>query len=245
VRFSLDALIVVGDDQHEQFLDDNMPAILIYWGETIRNSVLELREDSADFWKRARAQFHEESAPRDYPVASDLGRHVIEHLVDRGFDISHSKRLPREHGEGHAFGFVHRRLMRDRIVPILPVVMNTYFPPNQPHPARCYQLGAAIADAVRGRASDERVGIVASGGLSHFTVNEELDHLVLEACREKNSEALTSIPVNLLTSGNSEIRNWITIAGAADRLDMGWSEYVACYRSPAGTGIGMAFAVWS
>jgi hypothetical protein len=31
----LDALIVVGDDQNEQYGEDNMPAILIYTGETI------------------------------------------------------------------------------------------------------------------------------------------------------------------------------------------------------------------
>ena len=35
----IDALIVIGDDQHEQFLDDNLPAILIYCGETIQNNV--------------------------------------------------------------------------------------------------------------------------------------------------------------------------------------------------------------
>ena len=33
----LDAVIVVGDDQHEQFLDDNLPAISVYRGETIEN----------------------------------------------------------------------------------------------------------------------------------------------------------------------------------------------------------------
>ena len=33
----LDSLIIIGDDHHEQFLDDNMRAILVYWGETIEN----------------------------------------------------------------------------------------------------------------------------------------------------------------------------------------------------------------
>ena len=35
-RRRLDALIVVGDDQEELFHHDNMPAIGIYYGETIR-----------------------------------------------------------------------------------------------------------------------------------------------------------------------------------------------------------------
>ena len=42
----LDSLIIIGDDQHEQFLDDNMPAILVYWGETIENNPLHMEEDA-------------------------------------------------------------------------------------------------------------------------------------------------------------------------------------------------------
>ena len=70
----LDALIVVGDDQHEQFFDDNMPSVLIYWGETILNNTLQLPDDAEGWWKRARSQYHEEAAPRDYPVSASLGR---------------------------------------------------------------------------------------------------------------------------------------------------------------------------
>lgn len=241
----LDTVVVVGDDQKEQFLEDNMPAILVYWGETIVNEVLQMSAESPEWWRRARSQYHEESAAHAYPVASALGLHTIEHLIAREFDVSHSKELPRARGEGHAFGFVHRRLMRDRGVPVLPVVLNTYFPPNQPTPKRCYALGTAIREAMESFPDDLRIGIVASGGLSHFTVNEELDRQVLEACRTKDRATLTSIPVNLLTSGTSEIRNWIVTAGAAEHLDLTWSDYVPCYRSLAGTGMGMGFAVWS
>jgi len=241
----LDAVIVVGDDQHEQFVEDNMPAILVYWGETIENNVLQLSADSPDWWKRARAQYHETDSVRAYPVARAPGLHVINHLVDHGFDVSQSTRLPRARGEGHAFGFVHRRLMDEAVVPILPIAMNTYFPPNQPTPSRCYALGAAIGDAVRAWPEDSRIGIVASGGLSHFTVNEALDRLVLDACRAKDKDSLTTIPANRLTSGSSEIRNWIAIAAAAGHLDVSWSDYVPCYRSLAGTGMGMGFAIWS
>ena len=50
---------------------------------------------------------------------------------------------------------------------------------------------------------------------------------------------------NKLNSGNSEIRNWITVAGACEHLNVNWQDYVPCYRSVAGTGCGMGFAVWS
>jgi len=240
----LDALIVVGDDQHEQFFDDNMPAILIYWGETIENNPLHMDEDAPQFWRKARSQFHEAEQARAYPVDARLGLHLIESLVGQGFDVSQGKRLAKEHGEGHAFGFVHRRMMNERIVPIVPVALNTYFPPNQPRPRRCYALGQAIRAAVKAAPGDARVGILASGGLSHFTVDEELDRGVLKACKDNDGAALAAIPVEKLNSGSSEIRNWITVAGAAGHLSQVWQEYIPCYRSAAGTGCGMGFALW-
>jgi 3-O-methylgallate 3,4-dioxygenase len=240
----LDALIIIGDDQNEQFFDDNMPAILIYWGDKIANNPLHMDEDAPQFWRTARSQYHATQS-RDYPVDSALGLHLIKELIGRGFDISQSKRLSKEHGEGHAFGFVHQRMMRDdAIIPIVPVALNTYFPPNQPRPRRCYELGQAIRAAVTSAKGSERVGILGSGGLSHFTVDEELDRAVLYACKRNDGEALSSIPVEKLNSGSSEIRNWITVAGAASHLKTAWQEYIPCYRSAAGTGCGMGFAVW-
>lgn len=240
----LDALIIIGDDQHEQFFDDNLPAILVYWGDKIENNPLHMDEDAPEFWRHARSQYHEKTQSRDYPVDSKLGLHLIENLIEQGFDISQSKRLSKEHGEGHAFGFVHRRMMTDGVIPIVPVALNTYFPPNQPRPRRCHDLGKAIRNAVRTAKGNGRVGILASGGLSHFTVDEELDRGVLDACRRNDGEALSSIPVEKLNSGSSEIRNWITVAGAAAHLKNTWQEYIPCYRSAAGTGCGMGFAVW-
>jgi len=242
---ALDALIIVGDDQHEQFLGDNLPAMLIYGGPTIRNNVPQLPPDAPGWWQRARAQFHEETAARDYPVAAGLARHMVEYLVGHDFDISYSEKLPRDHGEGHAFGFVHRRLLGDPPVPVVPVILNTYFPPNQPTPRRCYALGKAIRAAIKAWPENSRVGILASGGLSHFTIDEELDRQVLDACRTADKDMLRALPANKLNSGSSEIRNWIAAAGAAEHLTTQWQEYVPCYRSAAGTGCGMAFAVWA
>jgi Catalytic LigB subunit of aromatic ring-opening dioxygenase len=239
----LDALVIVGDDQHEQFFEDNMPAILVYWGDTIENNPLHMDEDAPAFWRKARSQFHASDKPRQYPVDSKLGLSLIEGLIDQGFDVSHSKKLSKEHGEGHAFGFVHVRMMPDKVIPIVPVALNTYFPPNQPRPRRCYDLGLAIRKVVQAFKGSERIGILASGGLSHFTVDEELDRGVLDAFKRGDGEALASLPVQKLNSGNSEIRNWITVAGAAGHLKNVWQEYIPCYRSAAGTGCGMGFAL--
>ena len=238
-----DVVIVIGDDQHEQFLSDNQPTVLIYSGETIENGVSPLPETAPEYWKKARSQYHEAELPREYPVASGLARHLTESLVTAGFDISHSEKLPRPTGEGHACGFVHHRLMTGHMVPIVPIMLNTYFPPNQPTPARCFALGEALADGVRAWPEDIRVAFVASGGLSHFTVDPDLDRMVMDAFLACDGEVLSNIPRVRLNSGNSEIRNWITVAGASAGLAPKWHDYIPAYRTPAGTGCGMGFAI--
>ena len=240
-----DVVVIIGDDQKEQFLEDNLPAMLIYSGATVDNDVLPLPETAPAYWKKARSQFHEPVARKTYPVATGLARHMTESLVAAGFDLSHSEKLPRPIGEGHAYGFVHQRLMRGNIAPIVPVVLNTYYPPNQPTPKRCFALGQALANAVRSWPEDIRVAFVASGGLSHFTVNEELDRTVMEGFLAADGAKLGAIPRALLNSGNSEIRNWVAVAGAAHGLSPDWHDYVPCYRTPAGTGCGMGFAILS
>jgi len=65
----------------------------------------------------------------------------------------------------------------------------------------------------------KRVGVIGSGGLSHFVVDEALDHHVLEILAKKDAEAVEHLPMQLV-------------------------DYVSSYRSEAGTGVGMAFAVW-
>jgi 3-O-methylgallate 3,4-dioxygenase len=160
-------------------------------------------------------------------------------------DISYGKSLPRQRGEGHAFGFVHRRLLGGgTALPIVPLVVNTYYPPNQPRPARCYALGRALREAIETFSPKKRIGVIASGGLSHFTVDEELDRNLLSLCREGDEAGFAAIPAAKLNSGSSEIRNWIVTAGAAEGLRTKWQEYVPLYRTPAGTGCGMAFAEW-
>jgi len=243
-RAELDALIVVGDDHKELYHDDNMPALVVYYGKTICN--LPLNGFSGPDWaRRATARYYEEKAPRDYPVASDLALHLINSLVDQDFDPVASDRLGEGKGEGHAFAFVRKRLMEDPELPVVPVFLNTYFPPTQPTPRRCYKLGQAIRAAVESFPGDARIGIVGSGGLSHFVVDEELDHTVIDACRQKDAVTLQSLPRKKLNSGSSEIRMWICAAGASEHLDVKWSSYTPGYRTPAGSGTGLGFLYWS
>jgi hypothetical protein len=62
----------------------------------------------------------------------------------------------------------------------------------------------------------------------------------------RQSGAIESSPqaqrVGIIASGGL---SWIVVAGAAERLTTQWQEYVPLYRTPAGTGCGMAFAAWN
>jgi hypothetical protein len=86
--------------------------------------------------------------------------------------------------------------------------------------------------------------VIASGGLSHFVTNEPLDHRIIDALKSGDGTDLCRLPAKLLKSGSSEIRNWIAVAGILDGVKVTWIEYVPVYRTPAGTGIGLAFARW-
>ena len=239
----LDALIIVGDDQREIFKDNSRPAIGIYTGETIRNGPAPspLPEN---WYFRDQSTRLEDGAERHYPCHAALGTHLIEGLTQRNFDITAIRALIGEQFEGHAYSFVHRQYMREHPVAIVPVFLNTYYPPNVPTPTRCLALGRAIRALVDSFSQDIRVGIMASGGLSHFLVNESLDNTVVEAMRRNDTATLSGLSPSILQSGSSEIRNWICMMGAIDGLTLDWLTYVPAYRSRALTGVGLGFGHW-
>jgi hypothetical protein len=245
-----DVCIIVGDDQMEAFLEDNMPAISLYWGDSVDVAGAGERRPSG-VPGRDEAMLGNQVRERTSNLCEPaLARHLIGGLIADEFDVANSHHLPAgRHGHagiGHAFTYVYHRLMQDEVIPHVPVFLNTYFPPNQPSMRRCYQLGRALRRAISSWDSPKTVALIASGGLSHKTIEEDLDDLVIRALRDKNEELITTLPMNRFMSGTSEIRNWAVVAGAMDDSDMAMEliDYVPCYRSEAGTGCAMGFAVW-
>jgi Catalytic LigB subunit of aromatic ring-opening dioxygenase len=247
----LDALVIVGDDQHELFQDTHMPSIGIYYGESIRNTARANAKRFAwpeEWYNRAQMRRYEDEADADYPCHKALALRLIEGLVEREFDIAAVSGLGGAQSEGHAYSFVHRWYLKGdgaRMLPVVPVFLNTYNPPNPPLPKRCVRLGRALKDLIESFPEDLRIGVLASGGLSHFVVEEELDQSVIAALKKKDLDFLAGLDPKRLKAGSSEIRNWIVVASAAMHLDLKWMSYTPSYRTPAGTGIGLGFASWS
>ncbi|NRB28771.1 MAG: hypothetical protein HRU37_13965, partial [Roseibacillus sp.] len=168
------------DDQDEHLLANNLPGILVYYGETIQNTTApEALSKIPEGYKNAMGGFFEPEKDRDYPVDVALASHMIDFLIDHEFDLAASNELPQERAMGHAFQFPLRRFAID--CSIVPVMLNTYNPPTQPRAARCHELGRQIREAVAAMPGDARVGVLASGGLTHFVINEAFDRRVLGA----------------------------------------------------------------
>jgi 3-O-methylgallate 3,4-dioxygenase len=232
--------VILGDDQQEAFHDDNMPAFCVYWGEQVPYVPRQRSRGTQALTAWAYPQ-----EPRQYPGHPDLALHIIDSMMEQGFDVAHSKYLQEGQSITHAATFVYARVMPGKTIPVVPIMQNTYYPPNQPRPRRSYEFGIALRNAIETWKRQARVAVLGSGGLSHFVVDEELDRQVLKALQEKDIDTIASLPLERLQSGTSEIRNWITTAGAAQHLEMEVIDYVPCYRSPAGTGCAMAFAQWT
>ena len=239
-----DVVMIVGDDQHELFDVGNMPAVSIFYGDEATTHTFGQRSIGDPEFMRALAEGYAMDQHHRFACDRELACDLIRHLIEDGIDLAVSSRVsaPDAHGFGHAYGFVLKRLMANVRAPILPVMLNCYYPPNQPTPARCYAIGRALRAAIESSKLERRVAVVASGGLSHFVTNEELDGRVLDALKTGHTSDLSRLPVELLNSGSSEIRNWIAVAAMFQSVKAKWSEYLPVYRTVAGTGIGLAFA---
>jgi hypothetical protein len=246
-----DVAVIVGNDQMEIFTPDHVPAFAIFWGPHVEGHPR--TQEFLDSLPPGIAQAELDRTPAvytEYPTLPQLGCHMIQESMSHGFDPAQLTKLPTgsvgSNAAPHAYGFVYRRIMRDAVIPHVPVFVNTFYPPNQPSAARCFAFGQSLGQAIAAWPKDLSVCVIASGGLTHFVVDEDFDKAVLDAMLAGDMATLTSLPENMFQSGTSEIKNWIAAAGmmAASGLPMRLIDYVPCYRSEAGTGSAMGFAVW-
>lgn len=242
----IDVAVVVGNDQMELFDNSLNPAFAVHYGDSITNY-----EFTPERMKRLPPGI-EISLPgyiprggAEYRGCPPLARQIIAQAIGDQFDVAAMDRLPRPETP-HAFGFVFRRIMRDRPVPSVMVTVNAFFPPNQPTVRRCHAFGQSILRAIRSWESDARVALIASGGLTHFVIDEMVDRTFLDALRDRDFEPVYALGEAVFQDGTSEMKNWVPVAGAMASLGLEphFLDYVPCYRSAAGTGNAMGFVYW-
>ncbi len=241
-----DIAVIVGNDHMEMFNESAVPAFSVFWGEAIVNNPWSTeRIAKAAPGVMIAVPGHVPPGGATYPCVPALGRKLIESVIAEGFDVAAMKQLPSDETP-HAYGFVYRQIMRDIPVPCVPVALNTYYPPNQPAIGRCYDFGKALARAIEAWDSDAKVALIASGGLSHFVIDEEVDGVFFDALRKRRIGELAALGEAIFQSGTSEVKNWVPVAGAMAELGFALDivDYVPCYRSAAGTGNAMGFVYW-
>ena len=229
--FGPDVLVVVGDDQHENLVDDNMPPFTIFMGEEVEASL------SLRYLNQPKSENRTK-----YRVATKIAEGLVSGLMDEGFDPSYSKKTRYDGGLGHAFARVLKFVSPQAKHAVVPVMVNTYYPPA-PSAQRCVNFGRALAHVLRRFPGDQRLVIIGSGGLSHTKIDENLDRDFIGALKQSDLNYMSAMPAEILVEGTSEIRNWIVTAAAADRPGT-MIEYSPLYRTTTGVGCAMGFANW-
>jgi aromatic ring-opening dioxygenase catalytic subunit (LigB family) len=189
-----DAVIVIGSDHLETFFLSAVPTFAIIAGRT------------------SQASF----AGRDYELPiHPLAEELLDKLVGHGFDMVYSQ----DAVLGHSFAAVYEWVIEGRKIPVVPLFVNTYLPPL-PAAWRCEQLGRAIKKIVE--TGDERVAIVASGGMSHYPGTWkypqpafDFDWWAIAQMERGNPQALLKLTNEQLDEvGNTEMLPWMVLFGA-------------------------------
>ncbi len=235
-----DVAVILGKDQKEIFIDTT-PSLAIYTGATIENGPPQ------------RSVYAPDHAVT-YPAHPELALHLIKAFQQEGFDMTEIIKWPDNvwmNPPGpitpHAFSFVYHRIMQDQAPPSVPIFMNTFYPPNQPSMRRSIQFGQVLLQAIQSWQTDKTVAIIASGGLSHFVVDEQLDQIFLKHFKSYDFEALAQIDDRSYQSGTSEVKLFVPLMIATSQLGLKMSlvDYVPVYRTEAGTGEGFCFMHWT
>lgn len=192
----LDVLVVIALDHIHNHFFNLVPAMTIYTGSPV---VAALNQETVKL-----------------PGRPDLANSLLDHLLTNEFDPAWSQKEVLD----HSFMVpLHFAMQGGLDVPILPIILNTYVPP-QPEISRCFKLGREIA-----RWADNaglRVGTLGTGGMSHYPGTSryhdpdlEYDQEILGWLRNGEVSKLASMSAKALdTHGMTELRNWAVAIGA-------------------------------
>jgi len=217
-----DVLMIIGDDQAENFKQDNLPPFCIYTGSEVEGYPFQRAAARINLWDAAPETKFSFQCPKEF------SQDMRNALITDGFDLASSSSLNGwEWGLAHAIINPLVFLDPDGKFPLLPLFVNCYgeeagpdYPPR-PTPKRCYQLGQAIRRFLDTRT--ERIAVVASSSWSHSflahklqcrEIDIETDRRYLEWVRQGQGSKLAEVaPEDLQESGDHEILNWIITLG--------------------------------
>jgi aromatic ring-opening dioxygenase catalytic subunit (LigB family) len=215
-----DVLIVVANDQFVNFFWNNVPTFFVTVADEVKGQF-------------TRHNFH-------YRNHKELGRAIVRRGMQQGIDFSFGEHIELQHTQVVPLYF----LLREPKIPILPIYVNTWVDPA-PSPRRCHQVGELIREVAD--QSNERIAILATGGLSHFPgsprigeIDTRFDHKLLQLMREGKGRSLADYSVEeLLQAGDSEFLNWMVVIGTVGDAKAAYTSYM-----PDFVATGWGFVSW-
>jgi hypothetical protein len=234
-----DALVLIGDDQHEVFSASTMPQIAIYVGGDFQLS---------DRFAHSPAVFRSHDA---------LARSIRELGNAEGYDIAPLEKFENNELESHAHAQVLDAFNPTGAIPTVLVFLNAIQHPAI-DPAGCYAFGKMVAQAITACVGAKQVAVAASGGWSHFTagypwdvykgpnshgaISEDFDRDIAKRMLEGKGETLAALSSgDLLANGNIELRAWIALMGVIGAARPTTLVYEPFYRAV----MGMAAGTWA
>ena len=210
-RFSAkkpDALVVVADDHLNAFSFNCVPAMCVRIGRQVQR----MAQDHAEAFDKVL-----DHMPTTYPLHEELANAILEQGVASGFDLALSWEAPVDHAFLSPVNTMHGTRP---IPPLVPIWVNAFVAP-QPTARRCFAFGQHIARVVA--KSPWNVGIIATGGLSHFPelslprvgeTDTVFDRKLIHWMETGEHDPLLELSADELhKSGSHEFLNWMVLLG--------------------------------
>ncbi|WP_409464370.1 class III extradiol dioxygenase subunit beta [Amycolatopsis sp. GA6-003] len=153
----------------------------------------------------------------------DLSFHLLQSLVDDGFDMTVFSELDVDHGFTVPLSVWTPEPGESWPCRVIPILVNVIRYP-QPTAARCYALGKALGRAIASYDGAKTVGVLGTGGMSHQLagaragfVNPAFDRMFLDAI-ENDPEKLAALSredyIREAGSEGIELIMWLIMRGA-------------------------------
>ncbi|HEV8615114.1 MAG TPA: hypothetical protein VGU22_06445 [Methylomirabilota bacterium] len=204
-----DALVVVADDHLNAFSFNCVPALCVRIGRQVQR----MAQDHAEAFDKVL-----DHMPMTYPLHEALANAILEQGLAAGFDLALSWEAPVDHAFLSPVNTMHGTRP---IPPLVPIWVNAFVAP-QPTAGRCFAFGQHIARVVA--RSPWNVGIIATGGLSHFPelslprvgeTDTVFDRKLIHWMETGEHEPLLELSADELhKSGSHEFLNWMVLLGA-------------------------------
>ena len=242
--FRPDLVLMWGDDQYENFVEDVVPPFCLYILDRIESYP---HKQTKSFMPKQNIWGEAPDMPFVHRGHAKAARFLANELSKRGIDVPYSYRLRYPRGLAHAFINTLTFLDYDRKgfdYPLIPFHVNFYggdlirrhsnpmafeaneIDPPAPSAKNCFDIGRAIARIFKD--SKFRVALIASSSWSHASLtdkhhrlfpDQEADHLRLAELKQNRFDTWRDLESStIVDAGQHEFLNWVCLGGAMTEL---------------------------